>query len=517
MIGQVRLLRLVVVNLYKLCSNKLENKSLSGFIPALRVGLKHLRGCGLLAPLFPASRLGVSEPLPVSKRFCEYFRCPERYASFAAGGLVSEEAGYFKFARRVVFGRHGDGEFEEFSSTSPSNPETHLSSEDSAVHLSFDADEVVDNLRLEKYVSPTEQRHPANSLLGRAYYFARPLLPVKVRRHLQRARLISWRDLTFPQWPVDCTVDNTLADMLLLSRRAHRVERIPFIWFWPEGASGAAVVTHDVETASGRDASATLMDIDDSFGIKAAFEVVPEKRYEVTPAYIESIWNRGFEVAVHDLNHDGHLFRDRETFLQRAAKINTYGKHFHAEGFRAAVLYRNQEWFDALDFSYDTSVPNVAHLDPQRGGCCTVMPYFVGKLVELPVTATQDYSLFHILNEYSIDLWKRQIELILGNHGLINVIIHPDYSVPPRERAVFEALLSHLATLREESGVWTALPKDVARWWKQRSEMKLIEEENGWRIEGEGKERARVAFAFEKDGRLAFEVCSAEAAHPVKN
>ena len=164
----------------------------------------------------------------------------------------------------------------------------------------------------------------------------------------------------------------------------------------------------------------------------------------------------GLKLAVHDLNHDGHLFRDRETFLQRAAKINAYRKAFRAEGFRAAVLYRNQEWYDALDFSYDTSVPNVAHLDPQRGGCCTVMPYFVGKLVELPVTVTQDYSLFHILNDYSINLWKQQIELILESHGLINVIIHPDYSVSSRERAVFEALLSHLAKLRDERGIWTA-------------------------------------------------------------
>jgi hypothetical protein len=238
--------------------------------------------------------------------------------------------------------------------------------------------------------------------------------------------------------------------------------------------------------------------------MKASFQVVPEKRYKVSPSYIDSIWNRGFEVAVHDLNHDGRLYRDRGTFLKRIGKINHYRKVFGADGFRSAVLYRNQQWYEALEFSYDTSVPNVAHLDPQHGGCCTVMPYWVGKLVELPVTVTQDYSLFHILNDYSMDLWKQQIELILESHGLINVIIHPDYSVSPRERAVFEVLLSHLAKLRDERGVWTALPKDVARWWRQRSEMKLVEDKNGLRIEGEGKERARIAYASEKDGRLEF-------------
>ena len=67
-------------------------------------------------------------------------------------------------------------------------------------------------------------------------------------------------------------------------------------------------------------------------------------------------------------------------------------------------MYREQEWFDAFEFSYDMSVPNAAHLEPQRGGCCTVMPYFVGDLLELPLTTTQDYSLFHILGDYSISL-----------------------------------------------------------------------------------------------------------------
>ena len=145
------------------------------------------------------------------------------------------------------------------------------------------------------------------------------------------------------------------------------------------------------------------------------------------------------------------------------------------------------------------------------------MPYLVGNLVELPVTVIQDYSLFQILNDYSINIWKQQIELILEAHGLINVIIHPDYNTTPRERAVSEQFLSHLDSIREERGVWVALPKDVARWWRQRSQMRISEDEKGLRIEGEGKERARIAYASEKDGRLAFEVCPADASCLVKN
>ena len=59
------------------------------------------------------------------------------------------------------------------------------------------------------------------------------------------------------------------------------------------------------------------------------------------------------------------------------------------------------------------SVPNVAHLEPQAGGCCTVMPYFMGHVLELPLTAAQDYTVFHVLGDYSTRLWQEQIDRVL--------------------------------------------------------------------------------------------------------
>jgi hypothetical protein len=264
-------------------------------------------------------------------------------------------------------------------------------------------------------------------------------------------------------------------------------------------------MTHDVETTVGRGFCTMAMDLDDVYGIKACFTIVPELRYEVTTEYLDSIWKRGFEVCVQDLNHDGRLFNDREEYLVRVEKINAYGKQYGATGFRSAVLYRNQLWFDQLKFSYDMSVPNVAHLEPQRGGCCTVMPYFVGDILELPVTTTQDYALFNYMNEYSTDLWKRQIDLVMEQHGLVSFIIHPDYITKSREWNVYKSLLAHLARLRDEKKLWIPLPGEVDRWWRQRAKMTIVEDQHGVRIEGEGRERARVAYASEKDGKLTFE------------
>ena len=444
----------------------------------------------------------------MNKSLSDYYCCSEQYLPVCLKAPLSE-SGYFRFNNNILYGQVCGAA----TAASPDNAHDVSSNcvlDAGTLHLPFDATEVLNNLRCEMYTSSSADWHPASSLVGRGYYFLRPLLPVSVRRHLQKFRLNGWRHLRFPHWPVDRTVDNVMEHLLLLSLKARHQEEMPFIWFWPNGATSCAIVTHDVETTAGRDFCSNLMDIDDEFGIKASFQVVPEVRYYVPESYLEGIRRRGFEVNVQDLNHDGHLFRSKKEFLARVVKINEYRRQFKAEGFRSAVLYRRQEWYDALDFSYDMSVPNVAHLDPQRGGCCTVMPYFVGNMVELPVTTTQDYSLFHILESHSIELWKQQTELIMAKHGLISFIIHPDYIVDREERTTYEMLLAYLQGLKEERNLWMTLPRDAASWWRQRSKMRLIEVDGTWQIEGEGKEQARIAYAREKDGQLVYSFQSAK-------
>jgi hypothetical protein len=437
----------------------------------------------------------------------DYFRCPEEAATaLRSGAPASADAtpGYFTFGpETTLYGRLAG----KAPAPVPEGPLPDMTREavieNGAVHLPFDPEEAITNLRHEAYMGG-DARSGTQSLTAKVYYFFRPLLPVAARKHLQKLRLRNWDKRPFPRWPVDFSVDNLHEQLLVLSLRASGAKRIPIIWFWPEGKSACAMMSHDVETKVGRDFCGTLMDLDDSRGIKGSFTVIPEERYEVPQSYIESIVSRGHEVAVHDLNHDGHLYDNRAQFLERVAKINAYGRRFGARGFRAGVLYRNQEWFDRFEFDYEESVPNVAHLDPQRGGCCTVMPYFIGNLLEIPVTDIQDYSLYNILNEYSIDIWKRQTAMILAKHGLMSFIVHPDYIIESRARATFEALLDHLAHLRDQENVWTALPREINAWWRQRAAMKLVAAGSGWRIEGAGSEAARIAWASEENGRLAY-------------
>jgi hypothetical protein len=444
----------------------------------------------------------------MTHHLAQYYGCPEHYIRFGLKGSLSEESGYFRFGKDTVYGKYSGRQPASSVSDCLYDALTDTSIQHGQTYLPFDCGQVVEGLRYESYARASDENLMLQSF-KRLYYLARPLLPIVVRKRLQQLHGRGWEKIPFPHWPVDRTVDNVFEHLLLLSLKASGAEMIPFIWFWPHGAPGCAIMTHDVETGAGRDSCTTFMDIDSAFGIHASFQIVPEGRYEVTPSFLDSITGRGFELAVQDLNHDGHLFMNERQFTARVGRINCYGRQWAAEGFRAAVLYRRQEWFDMLNFSYDMSVPNVAHLDPQRGGCCTVMPYFVGKILELPVTTIQDYTLFHILNEYSIDLWKQQMNLILEKHGLMSFIIHPDYIKGSRERGIYEALLAHLVQLRDQNGIWIATPGEVNRWWRQRTEMELIEDGKNRRIEGPGSERAKIAYASQKDGELVFRLAPA--------
>jgi hypothetical protein len=450
----------------------------------------------------------LSPDTPPYQTLLDHFRCPEHIFNIHVSSKSSQSAGYFPFGQDACEGGLASG------SRGPSVCElidslSQITIDDRTLGWPFDLTEVVDKLRLERYSSHGRAGSFTvwEEFLKRAYYILRPLMHRRLRTYLQRARLGGWRRITFPRWPVDTTVEDIREQFLRLYMYANRIEKIPFIWFWPDGATGCVAMTHDIETEEGKNFCTQLMDIDDSFGIKSSFQVVPEGRYRVPIDFGQAIRARGFELNIHDLNHDGFLFRDYGEFSRRAQRINRHADELGAAGFRSAVLYRNLDWYDSLQCSFDMSVPNVAHLDPQRGGCCTIMPYFIGKILEIPLTTTQDYMLFHLLDDYSLDLWKTQISMILAKNGLVSFLVHPDYIIEKRAQRVYRELLALLHELRLTRKPWFALPGQIDDWWRARHGMRIVAGGNSaWRIEGDGAERAKLAFVCRVDDRLEYQL-----------
>jgi hypothetical protein len=444
----------------------------------------------------------------VKNLVADHYRCPEEVVNLQVGESLSGEPGFF----RVTPSAMGYGRCLGAPNSNPNGRLADLASQigfdGRACVLPFDLKEVIANLRLERYpAAPSIGRRGTGrqSLVRQLYYAIRPLLPVALRRHLQRAALGGWQKIPFPRWPVDASVDVILSEVLLALARQSPGERIPFIWFWPRGYKAALMMTHDVETAAGRDFCSLLMDMNDATALKSSFQLVPEERYPVPDSMLDAIRSRGFEIGVHGLNHDGTLFNSLHVFESRIDRINAYGRQWGARGFRSPVLYRNPDWYHRFEFEYDMTIPNVAHLDPQRGGCATVMPYFIGHVLELPLTTIQDYSLFHILGDYSISLWRRQAAEVIELNGLVSFNIHPDYLIPRRARSVYEDLLRFIQTLRDE-GVWCAPPGEINNWWRLRAGMRLDESAGAWSIEGEGSEDAVLAYAVADGDCLQFQL-----------
>jgi hypothetical protein len=429
--------------------------------------------------------------------FTDYYRCPADFARLGVRGQMSPRDGYFRFDGAVAFGHCAGAAPARYASDSLSEVSGSVTVENGTAQLPFDFTEVVTNLREERYrINGYSflERTTSTDAANRLYYLVRPLMGVGVRKHLQKLRFKGWDRIAFPQWPVDVSVERLMKGAMAELLKAHG-RPIPFVWFWPDGAPACSMVTHDVEGPSGLDFCQTIMDLDEAHRVRSSFQLIPEGRGNTWRQVAEAIRRRGFEVNLHDLNHDGRLYLNKDQFLERADRINKYVRELGCGGFRSGAMYREQGWYDAFDFSFDMSVPNAAHLEPQRGGCCTVMPYFVGRLVELPLTRVQDYSLFFILGDYSTGLWQQQANLILQENGLISIITHPDYLIGDAERAVYVKLLGYITELRDAHRVWVALPGEIDAWWRNRDAMRLVPDGDSWRIEGADSHRARVAYA----------------------
>src|SRR5262249_34821915 len=104
--------------------------------------------------------------------------------------------------------------------------------------------------------------------------------------------------------------------------------------FWPEGARYAFALTHDVERASGLGFVRAVADLDEKYGFRSSFNLVAEG-YRVDRGLLHDLRQRGFEIGIHGLRHDGSLFASRRNFDTAVPKLNRYLHEWDAVGFRA--------------------------------------------------------------------------------------------------------------------------------------------------------------------------------------
>ena len=294
--------------------------------------------------------------------------------------------------------------------------------------------------------------------MKKLFYILKPIIPRSVQIFLRRKLAERQKEKYKDVWPI-------------LEKAGEKPEG----WSgWANNKKFAVVLTHDVENQAGHDKCVKLMELEKKLGFCSSFNFVPE-RYNVSESVRNELISNGFEVGVHGLNHDGKLFSNENVFSERAIKINRYIKEWNSVGFRAPAMHHNLKWIHQLDIEYDLSTFDTDPFEPQSDGVGTIFPFIAedekkqNSYVELPYTLVQDFTLFILMQERDIKVWKNKIDWIAKKGGMVLVNVHPDYINFNNENTAEEFpvyLYMNLLEYIEDkySGIyWHSLPKDVAK------------------------------------------------------
>lgn len=335
-----------------------------------------------------------------------------------------------------------------------------------------------------------------------AYYALKPLLPRRLTIAMRRRYARRQMRTEFPRWPIE----PLLVDRRRRALRAELERRggapLPTIANWPEGKRFAAILTHDVEGPAGVANVRKVIELERRHGFVSSWNFVAEW-YPIPAGLLDEVRAAGCEVGLHAIKHDCKLFESRARFESELPAIHRYLSAWGADGFRSPATHRNPDWMPELGARYDTSFPDTDPFEPQPGGCCSILPFFLGEMVELPITLVQDHTLWEILRQDSIDYWTTKSDWIVENGGLINPIVHPDYLDTPARLRMYEEFLEYLAAQRDG---WFALPREVAAWWRTRDGLRCVEDDGETRIEGEGADRARLVWVRGEGEELRHEL-----------
>lgn len=251
--------------------------------------------------------------------------------------------------------------------------------------------------------------------------------------------------------------------------------KLPENWAgWPNNKKFALVLTHDIESELGVSLCLNILHEERMRGFRSGFYFVPEL-YN-TPRQLRTlITDKGCEVGVHGLNHDGKLFSSEEEFNRRALKINKYLSEWKACGFRSPAMHHNLDWLSRLNIKYDLSTFDTDPFEPQPDGTGTIFPFRVqGKdssssYIEMPYTLAQDFTLFIMLGERDGSIWRKKLDWIAEKGGMALLNTHPDYmncdnSKCRREQYPAGIYFDFLNYIREEyeDQYWQPLPEEMA-------------------------------------------------------
>jgi len=174
----------------------------------------------------------------------------------------------------------------------------------------------------------------------RLYYVLRPIVPRRAVLALRRLYRLRQQGEAALNWPIEERYVRFVFETLRTVMALGGDTALPFIHFWPDSARYALVLTHDVETAHGQAFVRELADLEEEYGFRSSFNFCAQA-YPLDRELMAELRERGFEVGVHGLRHDGWLFASQAEFERRAAAINATLAEWGAVGYRSPLTHRH--------------------------------------------------------------------------------------------------------------------------------------------------------------------------------
>lgn len=348
-----------------------------------------------------------------------------------------------------------------------------------------------ERLLFEEYL-PVDDRRPPSAM--RAYYRIKRLIPTVLRYRLNSVAVRARTRLQFPSWPCESALCELRREWLRAALAAVGVNDGWHIGFWPQGARCAIVLTHDVEGPKGFARMERMAELEERHGFRSAWNL-PLAQYAIDWQRVAQLRARGFEFGAHGLSHDGRLFRSQRDFAALAPTLERLAAERNLRGFRAPSTLRDVHAIASMDFDFDSSFADTDPYEPQPGGTCSLFPFWLSRLIELPYTLPQDHTLIHLLRRNPLPVWTMKAKWIAALGGMILTLTHPDYC---GEGAYLDAYAELLKRLAEMGSAWRALPSEVAQWWRLRSRLRLRIDGGRPLISGEGAERASAVLLSEE-------------------
>lgn len=357
-------------------------------------------------------------------------------------------------------------------------------SSDGSLLVPFDLDAPLDALLTEAYLaSPgTAQRAAA-----RSYYALRKLLPRSAQLAVRRRYRVLQERRLFPSWPTETSL-HRLEHLLLRLVESVAGEPVPWLSPWPAPYDWALVLTHDVERAPGYAYVDAVRAVEERHGLRSAWYFVPERDYQVDDSALERLRSADCEIGLHGLRHDGRDLSPT-TFPVRLPEMKRYANLWGAGGFRAPSTLRSAELVQQLAVNHDSSWSDVARYEPQAGGTCSWFPFFLGDVVELPITLPQDHILFDVLGERDELTWLEKASALRRDGGMALMLTHPDYLLDTERLDAYERFL---AVHAGDDTAWHALPGEVASWWRTRARSSIERAARGWDVVGPAAGLCRI-------------------------